>query len=442
MPPTPWGEADTVLARRLRPGPGVPREAVAADQRERLMAALTVLADERGYQPLRVEDLIALAGVARGAFYEQFRSKDDLLLATVAEIGALGLRDAETAYKRGGSSEVRLAAAIEGLTAFVVAQPAAARLWLVTAHGAGPAAVDVANGPLAGVGELVADALAELAPKGDAPSTDAPTALPPSAVRALVGAIHRTIATRLRRRHESELPALARPLAIWIAGYRPPPTALRRPRGHAAPGTDARIAPRDQAERLLLGLCDAVYDKGYAATTLADVATRASTSIRTFYAHYDTKEEAFVDAVDLAQVQSEAAMRAASRRAPDWPYAVRAGLTALCNYYATEPPLAETVIVEVHAAGEQALRRHEESVAAIGSLLEPGHDLAPDTPAIATEAIANAVDALLYDAIRADGGPKVRAIAPLATYLALAPFIGATAACEVANDTGQPRRRA
>ena len=89
MPPTPWGEADTVLARRLRPGPGVPREAVTADQRERLMAALVVLADEHGYQSLRVEDLIALAGVARGAFYEQFRSKDDLLLAAVAEIGAL-----------------------------------------------------------------------------------------------------------------------------------------------------------------------------------------------------------------------------------------------------------------------------------------------------------------------------------------------------------------
>jgi len=115
MPPTPWGEADTVLTRRLRPGPGVPREAVAADQRERLMAALTVLADERGYQSLRVEDLIALAGVARGAFYEQFRSRDDLLLATVLEIGSLGLRDATTAFKRGGSPAVRVRAAVEGL---------------------------------------------------------------------------------------------------------------------------------------------------------------------------------------------------------------------------------------------------------------------------------------------------------------------------------------
>ncbi len=425
MPPTPWGEADTVLARRLRPGPGVPREAVAADQRERLMVALTVLADQRGYQSLRVEDLIALAGIARGAFYEQFRGRDDLLLATVAEIGALGLRDAETAFKRGGSPEVRIRATVEGLIGFAVAQPAAARLWLVDAYGAGPAAVEAAERPLDGVRDLVEQA----------------TELPPDLARPLTGAVHRAIATRLRRRHEEELPALGRSLAAWIAGYETPPTPLRRPRAQAAPGADARVAPRDQAERILLGVCDAVYDKGYTATTLADVAARAATSIRTFYAHYESKEEAFVDAVDLAQVQSYAAALAASRRAPDWPHAVRSGLGALCGYFAAEPPLAEAVIVEVHAAGEQALRRHEESVAAIGRLLEPGYELAPDTPPVASETIGFAIDTLLYDAIRAGGGPKVRAVAPTATYLALAPFIGATDACAVANDSGQPRRR-
>ena len=427
MPATPWGEADTLLGQRLRPGPGVPREVVAADQRKRLMGALVVLADERGYQSLRVEDLIARAGVSRGAFYEQFRSRDDLLLATVGAIGDLAVRDATTAFKRGGSSPVRMRAAIEGLIDFAGAQPEAARLWLVDAYGAGPAAVERADGALRGISDLIARGSDE--------------ALPAPVVRGLTGAVHRMLATRLRQRHESELAALGRPLAAWIASYRSPPVPLRRPRGQPSPGADARIAPRDQAERILLGLCDAVYDKGYAATTLADVAKRAATSIRTFYAHYETKEEAFVDAVDLAQVQSEAAMRTASRRAPDWPHAVRAGLTALCNYYAAEPPLAESVVVEVHAAGEQALRRHEESLAAIGRLLEPGFELTPAAAPIAGAAIPAAIDALLYDAVRAGGGPRVRAIAPTATYLALSPFVGPAVACEVANASGQPRRR-
>ncbi len=421
------------------------------------MAALTVLADARGYQSLRVEDLIAQAGISRGAFYEQFRGRDDLLLATVAEIGALAQRDVATAFERGGGPDVRLRATVEALIAFSIAQPAAARLWLVEAYGAGPAAIEAAARELARVGELVGRATAGLAAGADgdaggprdagadpddAPSPHGGAALPADVLAALVGGVHRLLALRLRQRHEDQLPSLGEPLAGWVASYRPPPEPLRRPRGKGSAGADARIAPRDQAERILLGLCDAVYDKGYAATTLADVAKRAATSIRTFYAHYETKEEAFVDAVDLAQVQSEAAVRAASRRAPDWPHAVRAGLTALCNYYAAEPPLAETVVVEVHAAGEQALRRHAESLAAIGRLLEPGFELAPDTPPIAREAIPAAIDALLYEAIRAGGGPKLRALAPTATYLALAPFVGPAAACEVANASGQPRRRA
>lgn len=56
--------------------------------------------------------------------------------------------------------------------------------------------------------------------------------------------------------------------------------------------------------------------------------------------------------------------------------------------------------------------------------------------------LAGAVDTLLLDAVRAGGGRKVRAIAPAATFIALSPFVGAATATEVANDIGQPRRRA
>jgi AcrR family transcriptional regulator len=403
------------------------------------MAALAVLADERGYARLRVEDLIGLAGISRGAFYEQFRSRDDLLLTAVAAIAELALHDVALSFERAEGPAARLHATVDALIGFAAAQPAAARLWLVDAYGAGPAAVDVADRGLEDIRDLAGEALSALAEGSGQPAGGE---LPPEVMHGLVGAVHRAIATRLRRRHEQELPALAEPLANWIAGYRPPPIPLRRPRGHAAAGTDARIAPRDQAERILLGVCDAVYDKGYGPTTLADVAKRASTSIRTFYAHYESKEEAFIDAVDLAAVQSYAAALAASRRAADWPHAVRSGLGALCNYLAAEPPLAETVIVEVHAAGEQALRRHEEALGSlVGLLLEPGYELAPATPPFASEAIAGAIDSLLYEAIRAGGGPRVRAIAPTLTYIALSPFSGPEVAAEVANDLGQPRRR-
>jgi AcrR family transcriptional regulator len=387
---------------------------IAADQRERLFAALAVLADERGYASLRVEDLIARAGISRGAFYEQFGSREECLVAAVGSIVDLALGKVAT---------------VDDLLGFAATQPAAARLWLVDAYGAGPAAIEQADRGLAGLRELLTD-----------------DKLPPPVAHGLIGGLWRAVATRLRHGREDELPALAAPLAEWLGGYGPPPAPLRRPRGNGAAASTApagvRFTPHDQAERILLGVCEAVYEKGYAATTLADIAARASTSIRTFYAHYEGKQEAFIDAIDLAQAQSYAGARSAARRAPDWPHAVRNGIAAICGYFAVEPTLAVAVIVEAHAAGEQALRRREESVAAFAELLEPGYELAPGTHPVVAEAVAGAVDTLLLDAVRAGGGPKVRAIAPATTFVALSPFVGADVAAEVANDIGQPRRRA
>jgi AcrR family transcriptional regulator len=439
VPATPWGDANRLLARRLRPGPGASRETVAADQRERLFAALAVLSEERGYAALRVEDLIARAGISRGAFYAQFGSREDCLVAAVAAIAEPARAATDAAASEAGDPHAGGRLAAEALTQFAAAQPTAARLWLVDAAGAGPEAAEQAQVGTASLRELLT------APGGDpegASGTDAAGGLPPPLAAALTGALERVLARRLRLRREQELPTLAAPLAAWISAYEPPPAPLRRPRAQAGATEGPRFTPRDQVERIILGTCEAVYEKGYAATTLADVAKHAATSIRTLYAHYEGKEEAFVDAIDLAQAQSDAAARAAARRAADWPHAVRNALHATCGYYATEPALAEAVLVEAPAAGERALARREEATDALVELLEPGrYELAPATPPIASEAIAGAFETLLHDAQRAGGGAKLRAVAPVATYLALSPFVGAAEAATVANDIGQPRRR-
>jgi hypothetical protein len=57
----------------------------------------------------------------------------------------------------------------------------------------------------------------------------------------------------------------------------------------------------------------------------------------------------------------------------------------------------------------------------------------PETTPIAPEAIGGAIYALLHDQMRAGSPPRLAQIAPLATYITLAPFLGAEAACAVAN---------
>src|SRR6185437_14381379 len=59
----------------------------------------------------------------------------------------------------------------------------------------------------------------------------------------------------------------------------------------AAPGEDEGGRFR---RRLLDGLAASIADKGYRATTVADIVRRARTSRRTFYEHFAGKEECFI----------------------------------------------------------------------------------------------------------------------------------------------------
>ena len=71
------------MYRRLPHGPhGMGREAVARHQRARLYGAMIEAIDRQGYKATTVAHVIALAGVSRRAFYEQFANKEDCFLAT------------------------------------------------------------------------------------------------------------------------------------------------------------------------------------------------------------------------------------------------------------------------------------------------------------------------------------------------------------------------
>src|SRR5690242_16547313 len=71
------------LYKRLPRGPHrLGRRAVAQHQRLRIHGAMVQAVASGGYEALSVRQVIALAGVSRRSFYEQFASKQDCFLAT------------------------------------------------------------------------------------------------------------------------------------------------------------------------------------------------------------------------------------------------------------------------------------------------------------------------------------------------------------------------
>ena len=415
----------------LRPGPGTPREEVVRNQRERLFAAMVASVAARGYEATRVDDLVELSGVSSRTFYDQFADKRSCFKAAVEAMieaaAAFTLRGAEEP----GPWEERARRGFEDFATMIVAQPAAARMLLVDAYAAGPEVMAILE-RAAGAFEQMTTAMLAQSPER--------AAMPREMIQAHIAAQQEIARTRLRRGTEAELPALMQELWGMVLAYRPPPLPLRS----VARRTEARselLEVHDHAERALRGFASVVAEHGYAETTVAQVAKRASMSTATFYAHFDGKEDVLAAALESGGAQIVAASLPAAHRAPNWPQSMRAGIGAMLSYLATRPALARLMFVEVYAAGPEALERRSEALAPLEDLRREGYRLSPSTPSIAGEMIGGGLRGLIYRRIHDSGPEALPALGPICTYIALAPFIGAEEACAVANWDGRGARR-
>jgi AcrR family transcriptional regulator len=132
----------------------------------------------------------------------------------------------------------------------------------------------------------------------------------------------------------------------------------RLPAGRHALTREVVLA--SQRGRLLDAMAQAVADHGYGACTVAHVVTRAEVSRKTFYEHFSDKEACFLALYDtgiayvlgrIAETISDASVAAHPRER------VAAGLRTFLAVLAEEPAFCRTIVIEVHAAGAEALRR-------------------------------------------------------------------------------------
>jgi len=405
---TPWGASEALRERRLPPGPGRSPQEVAENQRQRLFGAMVASVVRRGLAATRLTDLTELSGVSSKSFYELFPDKDACFLATMEALLA-------TAPEDGGAV---------ALAEWAVAQPAAAKVCLVEAHAGTP---EVRERLEAAIGAVEARAQ-------EAQGSD----FPPEMVTAYVGALLEIARLRLRRGTESELPALFAELDPLLTESCPPPpeplrlTTRRHPRGEEA------LDATDHAERILQALVLVAAEEGYVRTTIDQIVKRAGISASMFYNHFQSKEEALLAAIDSAGARIVAAVLPAFRRTADWPHAVRVGMGALFNHLGARPALAQLLLVEAYAAGPEALERREEALRPLEAMWAPARRRAPQTPALLFEAVQGGINHLAYKRLRERGATALPALAPIAAYLVLAPFLGAEEAGKVANAEPRP----
>ena len=123
--------------------------------------------------------------------------------------------------------------------------------------------------------------------------------------------------------------------------------------------------PVPHRSRLLEGIAQAVADKGYADTTIADIVREAGVSRRTFYEHFATKAECFIALYEAANRNTLAVLRGAIDPAHEWQTQLDRALVAYLGSMAQNPALLRSLsigILGLGAEGMAARRRVNEEL--------------------------------------------------------------------------------
>ena len=415
---------------------------VVRTQRERLLAGVVAAANRGGYARANVSAVIAEAGVSRRTFYDVFADRDDCFLAALAgaQEQLLGEISRMVAAER---PERAMYAAVGALVAFAGERPTLARFLMNEAMAGGPGALDARDGGIAAIDRLIERSYRR---------AEAAALVPDFSGRMLLGGVYRVLASRLRRAEPNASLVLA-DLLGWVGSYeRPlgerrwralqacaaparspfvPEVALRAPEP-LAPGRPRSSEEEDVAEsqrrRIMFAAAGLAEEKGYAASTVAEITKLAGVDGRVFYGMFADKQDAFMAVHEFGFQHVMDVTAAAFFAGESWPERNWEAGRAFTQFLEHNPLVAHVGFVESYAVGPGAAQRLEDSQSAFTMLLQEGYQYVGEDSRpsrLALEAIIATIFETVYQRARAGGRSRLSGLLGHLTFLVLSPFIGA-----------------
>ena len=437
------------------------------DERDAIVDALIEVAAERGYGRTTIELVLERAGLDRPAFDRHFRGKYDCFLSAWQEVNEDCLATMMRAYESREEWPDRLRAVaaqvIEGLSR----DPSRAHFGVEVL-----AAGDAARARR----DMTMRVIASLIDAGRREMED-PEAVPHTTAEALAGSAYGQIYSRVVRGAADELPELlpqlmsaavlpylgieaamselsresaapdgyARPVARKKSGKSQkqspgaedyPPELARLPPGRH--GLPREFVTHNQRERLIAGIAEAIAENGYSNTTIAHITRAAAVSRRTFYEHFESKDQCFVAAYDTVMKELQERVTAAFDETDDWALAIKAGIDAMLEFLATEPNLARLCMVEALVAGPAVVERYDAAIQSFVPYFREGRAgrpkevldrLSPTTE----EALVGGMVSLISRRIIAGKTEELEDLLPDLVEFTLTPYLGSAEAAKIAK---------
>lgn len=184
-------------------------------------------------------------------------------------------------------------------------------------------------------------------------------------------------------------------------------------------------------EKILEGMLEAVGAEGYDVTSVRTVLDRTGLYRQAFYDNFSDKDSCYLAALEMGIARLEATAVHAAASEESWRAKLRAGLAAFLDSLDAEPDFGRGVIVEVHAAGPEALAKRAEAMKKAADFIdlaraEMGESESP--PQIAPEGIVAGIHAIVHSRLSTGASDGFRELLPEFMYFAVLPYFGAEAA--------------
>ncbi|HEX3910539.1 MAG TPA: TetR/AcrR family transcriptional regulator [Solirubrobacteraceae bacterium] len=410
------------------------RDDVARNQRARMYGGMIEAVHERGYPQTTVAHVIALAGVSRRAFYEQFSNKETCFLATYDIVVARARKLVLDAWSRERGWANRLHGACKTLLDDVADQPKGPRLVLVDSLGIGPKARERMSLASTTFERVLATAF-QADPSGEE--------LSPLTVRAIVAGIRHVAFTRMYEHREKELYTLADELLDWVESYRSPTAKRLNVSGlvypdQVEPQAALFLASDDRRSRALSALVHLTLDERYSELSDPQIAQFAGISTEAFHKLFANKEACFLAVLDEFVAEAMEVVKRSIEPASSWPEAVHLAVSALVEYFAGHEALSRLAFIEIFDVGPGMVGRMTRSIEDFTKLLD---ELGPEArrgPLVTREAVTGAIWGIVSAYASHDRVRQLPRLTDQLTFLVLAPYIGPKPAMETIEAARRP----
>jgi AcrR family transcriptional regulator len=413
----------SAMYRRLPHGPhGLGRDAVARHQRARLFGAMIEAVHRQGYKGTTVAHVIALAGVSRRAFYEQFANKEDCFLGTYDIAVARAKRRMLDGWmgERGWANRVHRAC--QAFLEDAQRNVKSSRLVLIEGMGLGAKSRE----------RLARSALAfeRSVASGYRVVPDA-VQLPVLGPKAIVGGTRHVVFERLRTDRVAELGMLTDELLDWVSAYRSPAARIgvARTAPPHMPVEPARfLAGEEKRARALGAVVHLTLDEGYTALTDPQIAQFAGMSTESFHKLFPSKQECFVAAVEEFVDETIETTAAAAAHGASWPEAAYLGLKAAVDHLVSHPGLTKMAFIDIFEVGPAMTDCLGRTLSRLAALLQESSPEPLRAPLLTHEAVVGALWAIVSGYAAPRRVNRLPVLIDHLAFLLIAPYTGPKAA--------------